>query len=694
MTILLLALLMRLPGQPESPVAADSAYMHSTWRWDRGGAQAVGIRAGRFYMASGSSVLVISDSTLVSTVSLPGAAQGLVVADTLLYVAAGKAGICVLSIADPDHPGVRATFDLPGYAWSIAVRGSVAAVASGEFGLSFLDVADPLRPSLLATVRAADTVKSVALGAGVALAGAGSQGLLVLDIREPSAPSLSAVVPTPWPAQGVAGRDSIAYVACGDSGVLVLNIARPDQPFRVRSINWPGATAMAVFDTTAVVATGGWGAWLASVRDPSAPVTLCYLPVPGYALGAGIADTMMAVACGPLGVYGYDVSDPVYPQFVARSGQPGYVTGLAVRDSVAWVAMTAGLSAVRFAAGPSDIGGCPLPPVCAGMALGTGFAAVALRDSGVTTIDITNPQTPLRRGTGKVPRPALCVAVRDTTVFAGLVDSSVYAYARSPDGELTTVGSLNRRFSVSGLGVSGGLLAAACGDSGAWLLAAGRPESLGTIARLPGWGNMRGVALDGERCAACGDSGVFLFDVAEPDSPALLSHVPLVATAWDAVYADSLLYVAADWAGVVALDVTDAAQPWSRGYFGGATVCRSVAMADSGVVMGDVFSGLTRLALDPIAVVAEPAVRLAPTTPLISAIAVPPYVRVNVRADERAAMVSLFDASGRRVARAPVGASRFRQTVSFDADPLGAGVFFARVDYGSTSQTVKIQLVR
>lgn len=695
MLVALLMILAGLPGQPASPYASDSVRMHVDWRWEGGGAWAVAARAGIMYAGSGRAIIAVRDSNPVWVTVLGGACQSILIEDTLMYVAAGKAGLVVLSIADPVRPKVIGGLDVPGYAWCFAKDGPHGFIASGEFGLSAIDLSDPAHPSLRATAHPVDTITTISAGGGALFATLGARGLLVLDTRGPGTFGTATVMPMPDTAIGVTCIDSFAYVCCGDSGVAIVVADDPTRPRNVRRVDWPGARAVGFSETTAVVACGGSGAYVVNVANRSDPRAYCYLAVPGFALAAAVRDSLLAVGCGTGDLFAYNIRVPIFPFLTGRLSRPGYVGAIAVRDSIAWAATTGRLRALDLGStSAQEIGSCPLPWPAAAVALGPDYVAVALRDSGLGIVDITDPSAPVRTGAMKTHRPALSVAAMDSWVFVGLEDSGVYQAALSAAREPEYRQSLPGLFSINHLLIEDTLLVAAGGDSGVAFWSIVDPAQPRRLGRVVLSGSIRGVAVRDTLCAACGDSGVFLFDVRRLGQPLTAQRLPLVATAWDIVICDSLLYVAADWAGVICLDIATPAYWWAPGYYGGPTAVKSVVLDGTAPLMADVYTGLARLQLDTAAAVAEPAVRLAPTTPLISAIAVPPYVSVSVRADDAAATVSLYDASGRRVGQSSVDASRSWQTVSFDTDPLGAGVFFARVDYGNTSQTVKIQLVR
>lgn len=75
-----------------------------------------------------------------------GPTQDVVVSGTLAYVAAGGAGLQVVSVLTPTAPVEIGAWDSPGYAEGVAVAGNTVYMADGPYGLWMVDVSDPAHP--------------------------------------------------------------------------------------------------------------------------------------------------------------------------------------------------------------------------------------------------------------------------------------------------------------------------------------------------------------------------------------------------------------------------------------------------------------------------------------------------------------------------------------------------------------------
>ena len=120
----------------------------------------------------------------------------------------------------------------------------------------------------------------------------------------------------------------------------------------------------------------------------------------------------------------------------------------------------------------------------------------------------------------------------------------------------------------------------------------------------------------------------------------------------------------------------------------------SVAAFGGDALLGDVYTGVSRVRLLPLSGVTLPGTRDAAGEPVTSSVVVPPALWLSLGSGDRPATVSFFDVSGRVVGRSRLGAGAAGQVVTLDAFPLGAGVFFARIDAAGSARTVKLQLIR
>jgi hypothetical protein len=137
------------------------------------------------YLGSGSTFVVLdvsnpaAPSALGSTV-VPAAIDKIAVSGSVAYVAAGAAGLRVLSVSDPAHPVEVGHADGPAY--DVAVSGTYVYVASG--GLIIYDVTNPASPVQVGSWGAASSSGRLAVAGEFAfVASPGGYGWMGTTVR-------------------------------------------------------------------------------------------------------------------------------------------------------------------------------------------------------------------------------------------------------------------------------------------------------------------------------------------------------------------------------------------------------------------------------------------------------------------------------------------------------------------------------
>jgi len=182
------------------------------------------VRGGIVYTVKGGGLELfdVSDPAqpaLVGSVKL-GAAGGVVVSDSLAYVADELAGLEIVDVSDPHAPTLVGSLAI-GSAFDVAVAGSLACLVH-DGGLSIIDVSDPLQPVELSFVETSPDARAVVISGGTAFVADGGQGLSVVDISDPHRPRLAAVVNTSGFVEELDVADGRIYLADATGGLAVV----------------------------------------------------------------------------------------------------------------------------------------------------------------------------------------------------------------------------------------------------------------------------------------------------------------------------------------------------------------------------------------------------------------------------------------------------------------------------------------
>jgi hypothetical protein len=159
--------------------------------------------------------------------------------------------------------------------------------------------------------------------------------------------------------------------------------------------------AVDVAGNYAYIAAGAAGLDVVDVSSLVAPRLVAYLLTPGNADDVRVSGTIAYVANGDA-LLTVDVSDPTHPVRLARLPIPGgLVVRLAVAGRMVYLAdMNYGLHVVDVSnpAQPAEVGALALPGAPRAVSLSGSHAVVALDWGGVSVVDVSNPASPARLG--------------------------------------------------------------------------------------------------------------------------------------------------------------------------------------------------------------------------------------------------------------------------------------------------------
>jgi hypothetical protein len=221
---------------------------------------------------------------------------------------------------------------------------------SGHAGSSGVTVA-AFSPTALGFVALPGFQNAVEVAGSYAYLASGGAGLSVVDVTNLELPALTARLTTPSSANDVRVLGSVAYAAL-DGGLLLADVTDPTHPVRLGSLPIPGGKQVRL-----AVGGGGlvylvdlnFGLRVVDASNPLQPAVVGALALPGTpravslggsALGGfGLAGAYAVIACGDGGLAVVDVSAPTAPRLVGSTppDQPraGSVT---VRGHLAYVA--------------------------------------------------------------------------------------------------------------------------------------------------------------------------------------------------------------------------------------------------------------------------------------------------------------------------------------------------------------------
>ena len=372
-----------------------------------GQAEAVALQDGRAYVAffdKGLYTLDVSNprqTRVIGHTPIPGNARGLELGDGLIYVASWEAGLQVVDTRfseskGPAVPRIIGSFDTDGAAWGVKVKDGYAYVLDWWGGIKVVDVRQPSRPAYVSRYQARGTLKQLRTRGTYLYAASGAGGLQVYDIKNPLNPIWAKGLDIDGQSQDLWIEDDRAYVAAGDGGVAIFDILDPFYSQQVGAIDTPGeARKIAAGNEYLYIADSQAGLLVMDVRDPQRPVEVARYDQNVRDLWLDEQQLWLVTDAGLLGWR------------VAANGTltqgmsvPGAFASVRSKDGVVVASTTSGMikfwrhSAKNEPQGLVALGQYDSGDVVTGLRLEGGMLYVVGRDSGLSVVDISQPQSP------------------------------------------------------------------------------------------------------------------------------------------------------------------------------------------------------------------------------------------------------------------------------------------------------------
>jgi len=449
----------------------------------------------------------------------------------------------------------------------LVVVGDRAYAACGEYGFRIADLSDPTAPELLGYAPTADYCDDVAVEGSYAFLADRGGGVLIVDVSNPAAPVAVDTVPTPDYTFGLAVAGNYAYVTQHYGGLLVVDVSDPTDAAVVGSVSLPGwLYDVVVEDGIAYVAGYHADLLVVDVSVPTAPAAIGSLSVPGYVRDVEVRGDRVYLATVSDGLHVVDVATPSSPVLLGSVDTVDefvYIERLAVSGSYALLATGIGLQIV-------DVSDAQAPFLATrvgtwgavyGVAVAGDLAYTAEDGSGITVIDVANPDLTARTGTALPSEWVTDVVVRDGLAYVASLDSGLSILdLTDPDAPatLSTIGTLSSAAYVALHGDYAAVL-----DYNSTLRPIdvsnpAEPESVGSY-QLPDL--VSGLAVDAVFAFVSVDWwGVFVIDISDPAHPQHLATASDVDMPAQIVADYPWVYVNDAWNGLRVLDVSD---PWN-----------------------------------------------------------------------------------------------------------------------------------
>lgn len=482
---------------------------------------------------SGLAVLDISNPLHMEEIwsgYVPGAAGGLLIRDSILYVSRRSAGLFTIDVSDPSAPVFLDTIPASMSFGRVATGYNRLYVADARSGLLVYDVRQPI-PSPLSDYETDEEIADLVIDGGVAYLAFHGMPLQLVDISF-YIPSLLSEIAGMEGAKSLAVDGPTLYASLGAGGIVTADVSDSTAP-SMRADAYPAGVEIgdiAVIDT-----------FLVAVRDSVDLILMRADSLGAGALGLGVSDsTLVRISKGAGGV-------------LAVSQQSGFqFVDLVIPQSAAYV------SSITF----SGVG-------VTAVAVEGDTAYLAAGAAGIFLVSLADEEN--LDSLGRIPTSGTTngLDVRDGLVYAAESNVGLRVYDAASG---SAIGFASLRGSSQQVRLAGDMAYVCGGSSGLLVLDVTTPSTPALVDSIPTGGvagrTTRDLTLRGNLLAlAEGDAGVRLVDVSDPGAPSVLGAFDTDDYAIAAAFSEAgYLYVALRSSGLLVLDVSDPAAPDSVGF--------------------------------------------------------------------------------------------------------------------------------
>jgi hypothetical protein len=369
---------------------------------------------------------------------------------------------------------------------------------------------------------------------------------------------------TPHAATAVAVANGMAYVATGETGLEIVDVRDPSMPVLRGRVDTTGTVRDVVaVGSVAYVAFGSSGLVVVDGGDPDRPIIVGRVRTPGQAHGIAVRDTVAYVADDVVGLMLFGVSDPTLPTPMGVENSAGRAVDVAVDGAMVYVAdEVLGLRVVNASDSwsPWLVNSVPMPGTSQGVAASKGVVYVATGSTGLQAVDVSTVGGETIVGSLEIEGSARALSIAEDVVFVASGLSGLTVVDVAAPSRPTAVNRVVGNGDMGGVASDGGFVYVAEGSEGLRVVDAMNPLPPPRLASLEDPSSDTITLVDAETSAAFATgTSMGLFGV-ELDGSAMTltgSTVLPFDDIEDLVVRDGVVYVAAGMDGIHMFDVSD-----------------------------------------------------------------------------------------------------------------------------------------
>ena len=356
----------------------------------------------------GLQIIDVKDPTqprLVSELPTTGLAYTLKLIDDILYLADHRGGFHIISIRDIEHPERLGGVDTPGKAWAIDVKDNIAYVADDSTGLLVFDVSSPDKPVLISQFNPGGFAEDVKIRNDIAFVSFFDKGLYILDISTPEKPQLISHIAIPGNARGIELDGDTAYISAWYAGLQIVDISDLSKPVIMGYYDTDGATWGTNKKDNVIFALDWWGGIKTiDVKNKYQPLLTGQYHAKETIRRLATKGNYTYTTNGQSGLQIYDTRNALNPMWISGLELPDESTLISIHKNYCFVTSGHNVSVIDI----NDpfqtrlVTTIKITGEITALQINKNFAFILDKERILTTLDISDPGTPIKIHTTKM----------------------------------------------------------------------------------------------------------------------------------------------------------------------------------------------------------------------------------------------------------------------------------------------------
>jgi len=501
------------------------------------------------------------------------------------YVAAGRSGLQVVDISDPEHPRIAGYWDdNPSRAYDVKVRGDYAYLADWNGGLIIVDISDPENPIELGACESG-WITQMSVRGNYAYVVAqdphdhdnNQPHIRIVDISNPHAPREISIFETAGRTSDIVIRGNYGYISQSRDGLAIIDLSDPEHPAQVGFYAIDDEFSdFAVNDDNAFIPVRNT-LLIIDISNPNNPSEIGLIELQGQVTDVGISGDFAYLANRFGGMRVFNISDPQNPEEAGLLESDQEISGVTISGEFAflwhngfgWGGAALRIVNVQNPDQIRDVGAYENRGYARIVALSNDYAYVGSYSEGLCIADISDPGNPAQVALYDSTRSIDWVTIADN--YAYIVDE-YYGGLRIVDitdpEDPEEVGFYDTPGDARMVSVNGDYAYIADGEEGVLILDISDRSNPGEIGLYPTH-DANCVVVEGDYCYVYDYCGLSIVDFSDPESPVEISFTDTggypLALSVDNGYA----YATSGNYGLYIIDVSNPYRPVQKcRYFG------------------------------------------------------------------------------------------------------------------------------